>query len=61
MYEGANKYGVESYNHLISNYSQLNELLINEFQSVQNGDQKVEAALPGIQEKITKLLERLNK
>ncbi|WP_314585652.1 sugar ABC transporter substrate-binding protein [Paenibacillus terrigena] len=61
VYEGANKYGVESYNHLISNYSQLNELLINEFQSVQNGDQKVEAALPGIQEKITKLLERLNK
>ncbi|RUS47476.1 ABC transporter substrate-binding protein [Cohnella sp. AR92] len=61
VFEGAYKYGFESYNHLISNYSQINELFINELASVENGDKKVEEVLPGIQEKLTKLLERVNK
>ncbi|NOU76231.1 extracellular solute-binding protein [Paenibacillus sp. LMG 31458] len=59
--EGAYKNGFESYNHMISNYSQINELFINELASVENGDKKVEEALPGIQDKLTKLLERVNK
>ncbi|SDX55925.1 sugar ABC transporter substrate-binding protein [Paenibacillus sp. CF384] len=61
VFDGAYKYGFESYNHLISNYSQINELFINELAGVENGDEKVEVALPRIQEKLTKLLERVNK
>ncbi|MEK8129861.1 sugar ABC transporter substrate-binding protein [Paenibacillus filicis] len=61
VYEGAIKHGAESYNHLISHYSQINELFINELAGVENGDKKVEEALPVIQDKLTKLLERVNK
>ncbi|WP_123042369.1 ABC transporter substrate-binding protein [Cohnella candidum] len=61
VFEGAYKYGFESYNHLISNYSQINELFINELAGVENGDKKASEALPGIQEKLQKLLERVNK
>jgi len=61
VFDGAYKYGYESYNHLISNYSQINELFINELASVENGDKKVEDVLPGIEEKLKKLLERVNK
>ncbi len=60
VYEGAYKYGFESYNHLISNYSQINELFINELNSVENGNRKVEDVLPGIQDKLTELLKRVN-
>ncbi|MCC3377437.1 sugar ABC transporter substrate-binding protein [Cohnella sp. REN36] len=58
VYDGAYKYGFESYNHLIDNYSQINELFINELGPVENGDKKPEEVLPTIQEKLTKLLER---
>jgi multiple sugar transport system substrate-binding protein len=61
VFEGAYKYGFESYNHLISNYSQINELFINELAAVDNGDKKVEEVLPSIEEKLKKLLERVNK
>lgn len=61
IYDGANKYGVESYNHLLANYSQINELFINELQTVQNGTVTPDAALPDIQAKLKKLLERVNK
>ncbi|MCD9022159.1 ABC transporter substrate-binding protein [Cohnella silvisoli] len=61
VFEGAYKYGFESYNHLISNYSQINELFINELATVENGDKKVEEVLPSIEDKLKKLLERVNK
>ena len=61
VYEGAYKYGFESYNHLMSNYSQINELFINELTGVENGKQKPEEILPEIQDKLDKLLLRLNK
>ncbi|ULL15824.1 extracellular solute-binding protein [Paenibacillus sp. H1-7] len=61
VYEGAFKYGFESYNHLISGYSQINELFINELASVENGEKKVEEVLPGIQDKLSKLIQRTNK
>ncbi|WP_040950668.1 ABC transporter substrate-binding protein [Gorillibacterium massiliense] len=61
VYEGAYKYGFESYNHLISNYSQINELFINELASVENGQKKVEDVLPGINSKLKELLDRVNK
>lgn len=61
VFEGAYKYGYESYNHLISNYSQINELFINELATVENGDKKVEDVLPVIQQKLTDLLARVNK
>ncbi|GIO12939.1 sugar ABC transporter substrate-binding protein [Cohnella xylanilytica] len=60
VYEGAFKYGFESYNHLISNYSQINELFINELAPVENGDKKAEEVLPVIEEKLKKLLQRVN-
>ncbi|MDQ6419598.1 sugar ABC transporter substrate-binding protein [Paenibacillus sp. LHD-117] len=61
VFDGAYKYGFESYNHLIANYSQINELFINELANVENGEQKVEDALPVIEEKLKALLERVNK
>jgi multiple sugar transport system substrate-binding protein len=61
VFEGAYKYGFESYNHLISNYSQINELFINDLANVENGQETVEEALPRIQDKLVKLLERVNK
>ncbi|WP_068616807.1 ABC transporter substrate-binding protein [Paenibacillus tuaregi] len=61
VYEGAFKYGFESYNHLMDNYSQINELFINELAGVENGEKKVEDVLPVIQEKLKKLLDRVNK
>ncbi|MFD0712520.1 ABC transporter substrate-binding protein [Paenibacillus sp. GCM10027626] len=61
VFEGAYKYGFESYNHLISNYSQINELFINELAGVENGEKKVEDVLPGIEQKLKDLLARVNK
>jgi len=61
VFEGAYKYGFESYNHLISNYSQINELFINELSGVENGKQKVEDVLPVIEQKLKDLLARVNK
>ncbi|MBP1999373.1 multiple sugar transport system substrate-binding protein [Paenibacillus shirakamiensis] len=61
VYEGAYKYGFESYNHLIDNYSQINELFINELAGVENGEKKPEEVLPVIQDKLKKLLDRVNK
>ena len=61
VFEGAYKYGFESYNHLISNYSQINELFINELSGVENGDKRVEDVLPVIQTKLKELLDRVNK
>ncbi|WP_379132913.1 ABC transporter substrate-binding protein [Paenibacillus sp. sgz500958] len=61
VYEGAYKYGFESYNHLIANYSQINELFINELSGVENGKQAADEVLPVIQDKLEKLLARLNK
>ncbi|MFB9326799.1 ABC transporter substrate-binding protein [Paenibacillus aurantiacus] len=60
VYEGAYRYGFESYNHLIDNYSQMNELYINELANIENGDKSAEEVLPVLQEKLTKLLGRVN-
>ncbi|NIK78294.1 multiple sugar transport system substrate-binding protein [Paenibacillus castaneae] len=61
VFDGAYKYGFESYNHLISNYSQINELFINELAGVENGDKQVENVLPDIEKKLKDLLARVNK
>ena len=61
VYDGANKYGVESYNHLVANYSQINELFINEFAAAENNTKPVPEVMQGIQKKLDKLLERVNK
>jgi multiple sugar transport system substrate-binding protein len=58
VYDGAIKYGYESYNHLITNYSQINDLFINELQPADNGDKKIKDVLPVVQEKLNKLLKR---
>lgn len=58
VYDGAIKYGYESYNHLITNYSQINDLFINELQPADNGDKPIEAVLPVVEAKLKKLLAR---
>lgn len=61
VYEGAIKYGTESYNHLIVNYSQINDMFINEFQGMENGDKKPEDVAAVVQEKIQKIIDRAKK
>ncbi|HEY2493047.1 MAG TPA: sugar ABC transporter substrate-binding protein [Paenibacillus sp.] len=58
VYEGAVKYGFESFNHLITNYSQINDMFINEMQPIENGDKTVEEVMPTIQKKVTDILKR---
>ncbi|MNM99315.1 Bacterial extracellular solute-binding protein [compost metagenome] len=58
VYEGATKYGFESYNHLITNYSQINDMFINEMQPIETGHKTVEEVMPTIQAKVTEILKR---
>ncbi|BBH22882.1 sugar ABC transporter substrate-binding protein [Paenibacillus baekrokdamisoli] len=61
VYEGAIKYGFESYNHLVANYSQINDMFINEMQPIETGHKTVEEVMPTIQKKMTELLARNKK
>ncbi|MHA6533142.1 ABC transporter substrate-binding protein [Paenibacillus sp. BAC0078] len=58
VYEGAVKYGYESYNHLITNYSQINDMFINELQPVETGHKTLEEVMPVIQQKVTEIIKR---
>ncbi|WP_083442491.1 sugar ABC transporter substrate-binding protein [Paenibacillus sp. IHB B 3415] len=58
VYEGAVKYGYESYNHLITNYSQINDMFINELQPVETGHKTLEEVMPVIQKKVTEIIKR---
>lgn len=58
VYEGAVKYGFESYNHLITNYSQINDMFINEMQPIETGHKTVAEVMPTIQKKVTEILQR---
>ncbi|MRN56626.1 ABC transporter substrate-binding protein [Paenibacillus monticola] len=58
VYEGAIKYGYESYNHLITNYSQINDMFINEMQPVETGHKTLEEVMPVIQKKVTEIIKR---
>lgn len=58
VYEGATKYGFESYNHLVTHYSQINDMFINEMQPIETGHKTVEEVMPAIQKKITEILKR---
>ncbi|GAF09796.1 N-acetyl-D-glucosamine ABC transport system [Paenibacillus pini JCM 16418] len=58
VYEGGVKYGFESYNHLITNYSQINDMFINEMQPIENGTKTVEEVMPTIQKKVTEIIKR---
>ncbi|OAB29989.1 ABC transporter substrate-binding protein [Paenibacillus macquariensis subsp. defensor] len=58
VYEGGVKYGFESYNHLITNYSQINDMFINEMQPIETGHKTVEEVMPIIQKKITEIIKR---
>lgn len=59
--EGGIKYGTESYNHLIANYSQINDILRNEFAPMENNNTPAEQVCKAAQKKITELLDKLNK
>ncbi|AJY73346.1 ABC transporter substrate-binding protein [Paenibacillus beijingensis] len=61
VYQGAFAYGYESFNHLITNYSQINDLFINEMQPIENGTKSIEEVMPGIQSKMNELLQRSKK
>lgn len=58
VYEGGVKYGFESYNHLITNYSQINDMFINEMQPIESGHETVEEVMPRIQKKIEEIIKR---
>ncbi|KKO54166.1 ABC transporter substrate-binding protein [Paenibacillus sp. DMB20] len=58
VYEGAVKYGFESYNHLITHYSQINDMFINEMQPIETGHKTVAEVMPTIQKKITEIIKR---
>jgi len=58
VYEGAVKYGFESFNHLITNYSQINDMFINEMQPIETGHKTVEEVMPVIQKKVTDIIKR---
>lgn len=58
VYEGAVNYGFESYNHLITNYSQINDMFINELQPVETGHKTVEEVMATIQKKVTEIIQR---
>ena len=58
VYEGAIKYGFESYNHLITNYSQINDMFINEMQPIESGHKTVEEVMPTIQKKLQEIIKR---
>ncbi|KTD83694.1 ABC transporter substrate-binding protein [Paenibacillus etheri] len=58
VYEGAVNYGFESYNHLITNYSQINDMFINELQPVETGHKTVEEVMTTIQKKVTEIIHR---
>ena len=58
VYEGGVKYGFESYNHLITNYSQINDMFINEMQPIESGHQTVEEVMPIIQKKVEEIIKR---
>jgi len=61
VYEGAYQYGYESFNHLIVNYSQINDMMINEMQPLQNGTAQVEDVMPKVQQKMEEILARSKK
>ncbi len=58
VYEGATKYGFESFNHLITHYSQINDMFINEMQPIETGHKSLEEVMPTIQKKVTEILNR---
>ncbi|HBU83319.1 MAG TPA: sugar ABC transporter substrate-binding protein [Paenibacillus sp.] len=58
VYEGAVKYGFESYNHLITHYSQINDMFINEMQPIDTGHNTVEEVMPTIQKKVMEIIKR---
>lgn len=58
VYEGAVKYGYESFNHLIVHYSQINDMFINELQPVETGHKTLEEVMGTIQKKVTEIIKR---
>ncbi len=50
--EGGLKYGMESYNHLIANYSQIMTIVNNELNLVLNGKKKASEVTPTLQQKL---------
>lgn len=56
--EGAIKYGVESYNHLISNYSQINEIVKNEQMPMENDNVPAEQVAKNIQKKVSEIIKK---
>lgn len=56
--EGAIKYGAESYNHMLVNYSQINDIIKNEYQQAENDNVPAEKVMKVVQEKVTDLLKK---
>jgi multiple sugar transport system substrate-binding protein len=58
--DGGLKYGIEAYNHLISNYSEILNIVQNEIDPLENGKKTVEQVSPEIQKKVNALLQEKN-
>lgn len=61
VYDGGIKYGTESYNHLVNNYSQIWTIVKNETDPcLLTGKSTAADVAPAVQEKVTKLLKDMN-
>ncbi|PUA35533.1 sugar ABC transporter substrate-binding protein [Paenibacillus elgii] len=58
--EGGLKYGVESYNHLITHYSEILNIVKNELDLVDNGQKTVAEVSPQLEKKVNDLLKEKN-
>ncbi|MCP3775916.1 extracellular solute-binding protein [Paenibacillus sp. MZ04-78.2] len=58
--EGGLKYGVESYNHLITHYSEILNIVKNELDLVDNGQKSVAEISPQLEKKVNDLLKEKN-
>lgn len=58
--DGGLKYGIESYNHLIANYTEILNIVNNEMDPLDNGKKTVEDVSPEIDKKVNALLLEIN-
>lgn len=61
VYEGGIKYGTESYNHLLADYTQIITIVNNEFSAIDIGQKSAKEVLPAVDKKVDKLLKKRQK
>ncbi|MFD7523557.1 MULTISPECIES: ABC transporter substrate-binding protein [Paenibacillus] len=61
VYEGGLKYGVESWNHMIPGYAELNTIIKNEMEPIENGKKSVDEVMPDLEKHINDVLAKRQK